>query len=53
MILSKQWKLETVVWDEHDWERIPEQIRELLLELKREIGKTTATRFLVSIARRG
>lgn len=53
MVFSRDWKVECVVWDQQDWARIPEPIREILLELKREFSKTQASRFLVSIEHRG
>jgi hypothetical protein len=53
ILQSPKWTIECVVWDEDDWQRIPEQISSTLRELKREIGLTTASRFLVSVVRRG
>lgn len=53
VVFSRDWKVECVVWDQQDWARIPEPIREILLELKREFSKTQASRFLVSIEHRG
>jgi hypothetical protein len=43
--------MQCVIWDEEDWQRIPYQIREILLSLKRELGKTSAPRMVVSIER--
>jgi hypothetical protein len=53
VVYSRDWKVECVVWDQADWERIPDPIRGLLIDLKREFAKTQASRFLVSIDRRG
>jgi hypothetical protein len=52
VVLSKDWKMQCVVWAEEDWASIPIMIRELLIQLKREIGKSQASRFLVSIEKR-
>jgi hypothetical protein len=53
VIYSAGWKVEAVVWDQQDWERIPDQLRETILEMKREFGKSQASRMLVSFERRG
>jgi hypothetical protein len=52
VVFSKDWKIQCVVWAEEDWASIPIMIRELLIQLKREIGKSQASRFLVSIEKR-
>ena len=52
VITSPKWELDVAVWDDRDWERIPYQIRELLLELKRELGKTSASRIVVNVRKR-
>lgn len=52
VIASRQWEVQVAVWDEMDWARIPEQVREILLELKREIAKSTATRMVVNVRKR-
>ena len=52
VMTSKDWQMDAAVWDEQDWERIPDTMRDLLLELKREFGKTGAGRFVVSMERR-
>src|SRR5580693_8275718 len=49
---SKDWKIQVVVWDQDDWALIPIMIRELLIQLKREVGRSTASKFLVSIEKR-
>jgi hypothetical protein len=53
VVFSRDWKIQCVVWDQQDWEYIPVMIRELLIQLKREISRTQASKFLVSIERRG
>jgi hypothetical protein len=42
-----------VVWDEEDWQRVPYQIRETLLELKRQLSKTSASRFELRVVKHG
>jgi hypothetical protein len=52
VISSPRWELDIAVWDEEEWQRIPYQIREILLELKRELGKLSATRIVVNVRKR-
>lgn len=52
VVSSPKWELDVAVFDEEDWARIPYQIREILLELKRELGKTSASRIVVNVQRR-
>ena len=51
-MVSEKWQVDVAVFDDEDWARIPEQIRETLLELKREFAKTGATRIVVNVRRR-
>lgn len=52
MVSSPKWELDIAVWDEVEWARIPYQIREILLELKRELGKLSASRIVVNVRKR-
>src|ERR1700730_794159 len=52
VMVSEKWQVDVAVFDDEDWARIPEQIRETLLELKREFAKTGATRIVVNVRRR-
>jgi hypothetical protein len=52
VVFSRDWKMQCVVWDQEDWQSIPVMIRELLIQLKREVGKSTASKFLISIEKR-
>jgi hypothetical protein len=41
-----------VVWDEREWVEIPFEVKELLIPLRRELGKTSGTRFLFEFSKR-
>lgn len=52
VVFSKDWKIQCVVWDQEDWAVIPVMIRELLIQLKREVGRSQASKFQVNIEKR-
>jgi hypothetical protein len=52
VVSSPKWELDIAVFDEEEWVRIPYQIREILLQLKREFGKLGASRIVVNVSRK-
>ena len=52
VLAGGKWELQVAVFDDEDWQRIPYQIREILLDLKREFGKTGASRIVVNVRRK-
>jgi hypothetical protein len=52
VVSSPRWELDVAIWDEEEWVRIPYQVREILLQLKREFGKLGASRIVVNVRRK-
>jgi len=50
---GKSGEIDLVVWDEIDWTQIPMHLTKVILELRRELRKTSASRIVLSVVLRG
>lgn len=52
LVTGPKWNVRCVVWDSDEWEQVPFEVSETLLILRRELGKTSGTRFLFELSKR-
>jgi hypothetical protein len=52
ILSGPRWIVRAVVWDEEEWSQVPFEVSEILLTLRRELGKTSGRRFLFELSKR-